>query len=169
MLLTFTAILWQQVPQLSCTQTKENTFFHTVLASFCLGFWCYLALYCEKHCISFPYSRSPHHSWFLVHWVCPLSAVFIPVYSGLFYLIFMYDLWSYWLPFSVPFPVLLYPEIWEFGKKSEYTGRGSVKIWTIKVPFLPSDSTEEASRGKEITSNCGVKLGITRVPSWPDS
>lgn len=72
---------------------KQNkTLFCTVLASFWLGFWCYLLFVLwetlHKHSLF-----SPHHSWFLMHWACPPSAVFIPVYHGLFYLIILL-IWS---------------------------------------------------------------------------
>lgn len=67
------------------------------------------------------------------------------------------------IAFSVLILVLLYPEIQEFVKMSEYMGKGSMKICTVKALLLPSDFTGKASKGKKMTSNCGVNLNITRV------
>lgn len=160
--------LWQWVPQPSCMQTKE-TYFLTSFSFFLLSFLMLPTFVLWEALRKHPLF-SPHHSWFFMHWTCSPSAVVIPVCSGLFHLIFL-PKWSLVihrrLPFSVLILVLLYPEIQELVKKSEYMGKGSMKIWTIKALLLLSDSTEKASRGKKITSNCGVNLNITRVPSQP--
>lgn len=79
---------------------KRKILFWPVLSSFCWGFWSYLPFVLwgalHKHPVF-----SPCHSWFFMHWTGSPSAVFIPGYSGLFYLIF-HPKWSLLILTALP-------------------------------------------------------------------
>lgn len=74
--------------------------------------------------------------------------------------------------FSVPFPVLFYPEMREFGRKSEYVGN-SMKIRTIKLSFFGQTLLKklQGERKLEITMELisqefqvGQKLNFIGLP-----